>query len=44
MQEKAPKNMLYIRSLQETIYDPDGNFDTTNIKPGSIESLCIQWC
>lgn len=32
---------LRMKDLKDSVYDPDGYFDSTNIKPGSIESLML---
>jgi len=39
--EKARRNMLDIRRLQQNVFDPDGYFDPENIKPNSIETLML---
>jgi len=39
--EKARRNMLDIRRLQQNVFDPDGYFDGTNIRPNSIETLML---
>ena len=40
-QELARQNTLRMRQLQGLIYDPDGYFDTDNIRPQSIETLML---
>jgi len=37
--EQARLSQLRLRELQGLIYDPDGYFDTENIKPSSIETI-----
>jgi GH35 family endo-1,4-beta-xylanase len=39
--ESARRNMLDIRRLQQSVFDPDGYFDPENIKPNSIETLML---
>lgn len=38
---QARRNYLFSRELRETLFDPDGYFDTENIKPLSIETSML---
>lgn len=37
--ERARRNASNLRQLRDLIFDPDGYFDNTNLKPNSIETL-----
>ena len=39
--QQARRNYLYSKELRETLFDPDGYFDTDNIKPLSIETSML---
>lgn len=39
--EQARKNTARFRELQDLVFDPDGYFDGTNIRPNSIETLLL---
>lgn len=39
--ERARRNAFNLRQLRDLIFDPDDYFDTTNIRPNSIETLFL---
>lgn len=39
--EQARRNTVRMRNLQDLLFDPDGYFDTGNIRPGSIETQML---
>jgi hypothetical protein len=39
--ENARLGATNLRKLQQSVYDPDGYFDTNNIRPNSIETLML---
>ena len=39
--EQARRNTMRMRQLDDLLFDPDGYFDTGNIRPGSIETQML---